>query len=564
MIKPFSKGTKRSAEDIEDEDESSPLIKKGTSQKKGNPSAVAFSKYPMSNEERKQYLTMLPTMSPNNAKFVEELLAAGCSKEEIMHSLSEAKAAQTPIMVTPLQSRSKDQVEFPQSTSQKQGIKLRFGKHKPGVLAGTSSLQGAEALVVQKTGNNVPENQPGVTQVSDSSEPISYNAVKSALRQVDMFCYQQVSGVQSAQGIQKNLEEKIVGLEEQIQKLQTEKTENNILEQKIKDLETEHFAEMKKLEDLSQQYQKKISQRDQMESTVSDWLQNMRELYSKELDNLAKANSEMMVNNQILLEQNAGLQKVKEKLKELQGEEDELNLDNVFIMSDSMEDIKKELMHTGNLIWSGIKNRIDNVLRIPWDAVAKKQHKDSIEYLENQLAKAEQEKAQLQEQLKKISATQANADRLPFERVGSVSADTRSFADIIADIGEKKARLSSREKSEDVIINLGSPIQMEQEPLQELHPVASNLNASEINTNVLVAEDSLQGSFLHTEKEPVKEVDNDAEDLLGDATNVEMEDAVQNNPDFTGPGHEQENLDAEREHMSPVKDDTNFSDNLFF
>ena len=110
-----------------------------------------------------------------------------------------------------------------------------------------------------------------------------------------------------------------------------------------------------------------------------------------------------------------------------------------------------------------------------------------------------------------------------------MSVDTRSFADIIVDIGEQRARLSNREKSEDVIINLGSPITVEHEPLQEIGPVESNLNVSEVNTGVLCAEVSLQGTVMHDEEEPVKEGNNVTKDLQEDAENEEMQDPVQDN-----------------------------------
>lgn len=171
---------------------------------------------------------MLPNLSSNNAKIVEEILGVGCTKEEILHSLSEPKSVQTSIMVTPLQSRSKDQLEGPQSTSQKQGIKLKFQKHKPGMLAGTSNVNDTETKGVQKIDHNMPEgqigmttNQPQVTKGSDFLDPISRNAMKIALRQIGTFCDQQISQAQIAQGVQKNLRDKIIKLEVQAQKMET-------------------------------------------------------------------------------------------------------------------------------------------------------------------------------------------------------------------------------------------------------------------------------------------------------------------------------------------------------
>ena len=233
---------------------------------------------------------------------------------------------------------------------QKQGIKLKFGKAKS----------------VQKSEMSAPQERVAVLKTFEvTAAQLSVSEVKFAWKQVDTFLQQQFTAAQVAKRLQKQLEDKVYALESQVEQLKADRQTEEDLEQKVDKLEKEHVEAMQKLQEIKAVYEEKISQKNKTKTMVEGWLQNIREVYSNELDTLASKNAEMMTNNEILMQQISALRKIKDKLKELQGEEDKLNLDNVVITSDSIEDIKADLIHTGNLIWSGIKHKIDNVLRIP-------------------------------------------------------------------------------------------------------------------------------------------------------------------------------------------------------
>lgn len=149
-------------------------------------------------------------------------------------------------------------------------------------------------------------------------------------------------------------------------------------------------------------YEQKISQREKIEDVIHQWLQKIKQSYSSELKVLAAKNAELITNNEILVQQVSALAKIKDKLKDLQDDDDELDLDNVFISSNSLEMIKDDLLQTRNLIWDGIKDRILAVISKPWEAVAKKEHKDHILLLQERLDNYEKENNTLQEQIKEL------------------------------------------------------------------------------------------------------------------------------------------------------------------
>ena len=146
-------------------------------------------------------------------------------------------------------------------------------------------------------------------------------------------------------------------------------------------------------------YEQKISQTDKTKIMIAEWLQEIKLSYSSELNNLAAKYTELITNNEILMQQVSALGKIKEKLKDLQEDADEVDLDNIFISSESIETIKEDLLQTGNLIWGGIKERISGVLTKPWEAVAKKEHKEHILLLQQQVDNYGKENKALQEQV---------------------------------------------------------------------------------------------------------------------------------------------------------------------
>ena len=117
--------------------------------KKEEGSVQGFSTPQRSQGELKQLNKVFPQLSAENAKIIEEMLRAGCTKEDIFHSLGGPKQQDEPLFVTPLASKTREQNQISQSSVQKQGIKLKFGKSR--VVPKTESPVPTEAAAGQLT-----------------------------------------------------------------------------------------------------------------------------------------------------------------------------------------------------------------------------------------------------------------------------------------------------------------------------------------------------------------------------------------------------------------------------
>ena len=144
-------------------------------------------------------------------------------------------------------------------------------------------------------------------------------------------------------------------MEIQLGKQESDRKVDAKMGEKIKKLKEEHKQLIQQLQKAKQMYETKLSQRVQKETIVAEWLQEIKVTYTSELGDLAKKNAELMAANEVLLQQVSALRKIKDKLKSLQADDDELNLDDVFISSDSLDTIKEDLLQIGNLIGEGIK-----------------------------------------------------------------------------------------------------------------------------------------------------------------------------------------------------------------
>ena len=129
-----------------------------------------------------------------------------------------------------------------------------------------------------------------------------------------------------------------------MEKQQADKKSEEELEARVKQLEEEHRREIKKLKEVKEKYVIKITQKEQTEYMVTEWLKETKAAYSSELDNLAAKNASLMSDNEILMQQVEALRKLKDKLKSMQAADDELNLNDVFISSKSLDVIKGDLL----------------------------------------------------------------------------------------------------------------------------------------------------------------------------------------------------------------------------
>ena len=55
---------------------------------------------------------------------------AGCSKDDIVHSMGGAVKEEEPLFITPIASRPQEKMQYSQGSVQKQGLKLKFGKER--------------------------------------------------------------------------------------------------------------------------------------------------------------------------------------------------------------------------------------------------------------------------------------------------------------------------------------------------------------------------------------------------------------------------------------------------
>lgn len=82
-------------------------------------------------------------------------------------------------------------------------------------------------------------------------------------------------------------------------------------------------------------------------------------------------------------------------------DDDYLNVEGIFMLSDNVEAMKTDLFHTGNLIWDGIKTRITNVLFRPWEAFANKEHQQEMDIMQGKVQDLISENLKLKEALTK-------------------------------------------------------------------------------------------------------------------------------------------------------------------
>ena len=277
----------------------------------------------------------------------------------------------------------------------------------------------------------------------DLSGKVNIAKAKQAWKQMDLFLQQQFTAAQVARRTQKELENRIYGLETQLEKQQADKKSEANLEEKIKQLEQEHKEGIQGLMEVKQRYEIQISQKEQTDTMVAEWLKKIKEVYTSELDNLASKNAELMTNKKVLMQQVSALRKIKDKLKSLQDEDDELNLDDVFISSESMETIKEDILQTGNLIWEGIKGRISGVLMKPWEAVAKKEHKEHISMMQEQLDRYIKDNQNLQEKVNVLENDKTSRASFHTEARYLSPIQEKSFDNLICDIGQQTSKLES-------------------------------------------------------------------------------------------------------------------------
>ena len=98
---------------------------------------------------------------------------------------------------------------------------------------------------------------------------------------------------------------------------------------------------------------------------MTDWLTEIKVALSTEFQELTARNTELVTTNEILLQQVTALKSVQEQLRNMVDEDEEIDVQGVFVSNADIEVMKAELKQTGNLIWKGIKERINTILMRP-------------------------------------------------------------------------------------------------------------------------------------------------------------------------------------------------------
>ena len=92
----------------------------------------------------------------------------------------------------------------------------------------------------------------------------------------------------------------------------------------------------------------------------------------------SKKNASLITTNQLLNKQVLALQTIKEQIQALSEEEDQIDIDGVFLNTFDYEVLKTELLEIGSMIWKDIQNIINSVLSKPWEALSNKDTNDQL------------------------------------------------------------------------------------------------------------------------------------------------------------------------------------------
>lgn len=113
---------------------------------------------------------------------------------------------------------------------------------------------------------------------------------------------QQHTSIQISKRTQRELENKIFDLEKKIEKQELEKRTDTKMQEKIKKQEEENQEYVKGLQIAKEKYEQMFAQRTQTDLLISDWLEEIKDTYAKEMGELTQKNIELITSNEILLQ----------------------------------------------------------------------------------------------------------------------------------------------------------------------------------------------------------------------------------------------------------------------
>ena len=303
------------------------------------------------------------------------------SSEKDVKGANKQKLFAGPLFSTPFAGGSNlSSVEASPSSMQKKGLRLKVSKAK---------------LIQKEESDNA--GMPEISEFRTTNLPheVSLEEAKKAWKTMDDFLLQQSANTQITKRKQRELENKIEELEQKAISNSGRFSRVQELEDKIQSQQDEVVALKEKHVSEIQELHQKIKARADMEAMLQDWLTKIRLAFSGELEDLTMKNSKIVSSNEILIRQVTVLKQVQDQLRNMVDEE-ELEVDGVFMSTTDIEMMKSELMQTGNLIWDGIKERIDKVLTRPWEAFADKEHKEEVANLREEIMFLKSENVRLE------------------------------------------------------------------------------------------------------------------------------------------------------------------------
>ena len=216
---------------------------------------------------------------------------------------------------------------------------------------------------------------------------------------MDEFLTQQQTNMQIQKRGQRELENKIVDLQRQLEQGETKGKIVQDLEEKVKKKQEDNKKYTQEMQLMRNKYEKRLEDRVHAYLKITDWLTEIRVSYATDLDELTQKNAELLNGNEILLQQLTGLKRVRDQLRAMVNDNEEIEVEGVFMSNNEVEVLRGELMETENLIWAGIKERIQQVLSRPWEAFAYKKHQVEVSLLTDQVKMLKEDNLKLQEQI---------------------------------------------------------------------------------------------------------------------------------------------------------------------
>lgn len=192
-------------------------------------------------------------------------------------------------------------------------------------------------------------------------------------------------------------------MENKVQNLEAQLARQSVRDVQLQRKEEELNRELKatqvikeEMQKVKSKYEAMIQDRSRAELQLTGWLKEITTAMHKEFDELTRKNVQLSSSNQVLLNQVTALKPVQDQLKSMVAEDQEIDVQGVFVSNADIEIMEIEMKNTGNLIWKSIRDRFHTVLMRPWEAFASEEHKELVTTLEEQIQMLKDQNVELQ------------------------------------------------------------------------------------------------------------------------------------------------------------------------